>query len=135
MVYCVSSLLHDIGTTDPKDTDSSDTTTTTEGTTPSPQTPLACTRERLLHLLGEMNTRPHLRKMLLWPVVVAGIGAEDEVERRFVEGELGWISMAAGTAGGLVARGFLRERAWGLRRGERGWDGVFEGGGGYLFAI
>lgn len=135
-VYCVASLLYDATTT-------TTTTTTTEGTegtntTPSaPQALLAGTRKTLLHLLRKVETRLQLRKMLLWPVVVAGIGAESEEERLFVEGELGWISTAAGTAGGLVAKGFLRERVWAMGRDprKRGWDGVFEGCGGYLFAI
>lgn len=123
MIYCVSSLLCDA--TPPPDSPS------------VPETFLADTRKTLLHLLTEMKTRPQLRKMLLWPVFVAGVGAVDEVERGFVEGELRWISGAAGTAGGLVARGFLRERVWTVGRGpgKSGWDGVFEGGGGWLFAI
>lgn len=129
MIYCVSSLLYD-ATPPPPDTAPPDSSSVRE-------TFLADTRKTLLHLLGEMKTRPQLRKMLLWPVFVAGIGAQREAERVFVDEELGWISSAAGTAGGLVARGFLREKVWRMGRnpGKGGWDGVFEGGGGWLFAI
>ena len=86
-----------------------------------------------------------LRKLLLWPLVVAGIEAEnDPATQQFVADELRWISVALGTASPLVAREVLERRVWGPGRmrtrmgmamgsGAGGWEGLWERG--YVFVV
>ncbi|KAK1832600.1 arginine metabolism regulation protein II [Podospora conica] len=127
-LYCIASLLHHTS-----DTSSGGVTFPQL----SPQTVLASTRKRsqemLLQELGKIQACAQLRKMLLWPVVMAGIGAGDEATRSVIENELDWISKTMGTASPLLARRFLKGRVWDLGLGMGEWTGMFDRA--YMFAI
>lgn len=90
----------------------------------------AC-RSVLLSRLREACRSTQLRKLVLWPLVVAGIEAEDHGTKRFVLEELKWISSSLGTAAPLVARNFLEQRVWRETRGV--WDNLF--GQSYVFVL
>jgi hypothetical protein len=80
----------------------------------------------LLDRLREVSKCSQLRKLVLWPLFVAGIEAEDEATRRFITAELRWISHALGTAAPLVAKDLLEKRVWRLRLGGDAWDCLFD---------
>jgi hypothetical protein len=80
----------------------------------------------LLNRLREVSSCTQLRKLILWPLVVAGVEAEDEDTKLFVVGELVWISNALGTATPLVAKELLESRVWSLGLGGRSWGGLFD---------
>lgn len=119
-IYCIASLLHDT-------CDGSEQS----GTHQNPGEVLARARDACRSvLLGRLrvaraNTR--LRKLVLWPLVVAGVEADDDETKHLVSEELKWISTSLGTAAPLVAKDFLEKRAWGLERARRGcWDDLFD---------
>ncbi|KAF4461108.1 C6 zinc finger domain-containing [Fusarium albosuccineum] len=78
------------------------------------------------------NSKLQLRKLLLWPLVIAGIEVDvnDEESKRFILGELAWISKVVGTAPPLVARDFL-VKLWAsdwipTGYGRGGWNTIFD---------
>ncbi|KAF5009389.1 hypothetical protein FDECE_4380 [Fusarium decemcellulare] len=78
------------------------------------------------------NSKLQLRKLLLWPLVIAGIEVDvnDEKSKRFILGELAWISKVVGTAPPLVARDFL-VKLWAsdwipTGYGRGGWNTIFD---------
>jgi len=75
-----------------------------------------------------------LRKLVIWPLVIAGIGirTEDEDTQEFILKELAWISKEVGIAAPLLAREFLR-KVWLSPVEDRKWDGLFDRP--YLFAV
>ncbi|PWI71737.1 hypothetical protein PCL_11831 [Purpureocillium lilacinum] len=95
----------------------------------------------LLHHLQVIaaDANSQLRKMVIWPLVMAGIEVDpmDEASRRFIEGELGWMSRTLGIASPLIGRQFLgrlwaSRASWHQRRGQS-WDGLFDRP--YIFAL
>jgi hypothetical protein len=127
-IYCMASLFQDAEPCTPGDT-----------APPGQLVPevLASARKAcssvLLSRLREVSRCAQLRKMILWPLFVAGVEAEDEATERFITGELQWISNALGGAAPLVAKDLLEKRVWGLRSGRRSWDGLFDQP--YVFVI
>ncbi|EAQ93762.1 predicted protein [Chaetomium globosum CBS 148.51] len=87
----------------------------------------------LLSRLQEVSKCTQLRKQLLWPLFMAGVEAEDEEAKRFVTGELRWISNALGTAAPLVAKDLLENRVWKLEMGKGCWDAMFDQS--YVFVL
>lgn len=88
------------------------------------------------------NKVRQLRKLVLWPLVIAGIvsrGEGAEVQS-FILDELSHVSRALGTASPLVARDLL-SRLWARHRSgprsmyreERSWDDLFDRS--YCFAV
>jgi len=75
-----------------------------------------------------------LRKLVIWPLVIAGIGTGtgDEDTKGFILKELAWISKAVGIAAPLLAREFL-QKVWMRPVEDRRWDGLFDRP--YLFAV
>ncbi|KND89985.1 hypothetical protein TOPH_05269 [Tolypocladium ophioglossoides CBS 100239] len=78
------------------------------------------------------DTKAHMRKLVLWPMVLAGIEADpvDEASTRFIEHELVWLSSTLGTASPLVGRRFLqglwrRAARWHDEQGQT-WNGLFD---------
>ncbi|KAM5351185.1 hypothetical protein ACJ41O_003908 [Fusarium nematophilum] len=78
------------------------------------------------------SAKPQLRKLLIWPLVVAGIEVDvnDEASKKLIEGELRWVSKVVGSASPLVGRDFLT-RLWrsdwiatGYGRGS--WSSIFD---------
>lgn len=94
--------------------------------------------QSLIGNLRKISSGPilQLRKLIFWPVAIAGILAEDENERNFLVGELVFISRELGTAAALVARDFL-VRLWSKEKhdphAKRRWDDKFDRP--YIFAI
>ncbi|GAB1318370.1 Arginine metabolism regulation protein II [Madurella fahalii] len=88
-------------------------------------------RSVLLSRLREACGSTQLRKLVLWPLVVAGIEAEDHATKRFVLEELQWISSSLGTAAPLIAKDFLEQRVWRCKRGA--WDSLFDQS--YVFVL
>ncbi len=88
---------------------------------------------KLLHHLQEMRSHKQLRKMVLWPLVMAGIQAHEKTERRCVADELTWVSSALGTTAPLVARRLLETRVWGMGVAGWKWDEMFDQE--YVFAV
>lgn len=91
-------------------------------------------RDRLLRDLRQTSadTNGHLRKLVLWPLVILGLkldpgDEEQEAARRYVISELEWESAALGTASPLVARDLL-QRLWRSSRGGLGarWESLFD---------
>ncbi|KAK3309459.1 fungal-specific transcription factor domain-containing protein [Chaetomium strumarium] len=80
----------------------------------------------LVSRLREICRYSQLRKMVLWPLVVAGIEAEEDTTKQFVVSELRWISNALGTAAPLVAKDLLVKRVWKLGLGKGTWDTLFD---------
>ena len=138
-IYCIASLLHDTVETGACRGNSYGPNINANNTDPhlNPQEVLAKARKTcrsiLLGRLREVSKCTQLRKMVLWPLVVAGIEAEDEATKRFVLDELRWISNALGTASPLVARDFLEKRVWGLELRRRSWDALFDQS--YVFVL
>lgn len=73
-----------------------------------------------------------LRKMLIWPLVIAGIEVDvnDEASKKLICGELAWISKVVGTASPLVAHDFL-SKLWKsdwipTGYGRRSWNSIFD---------
>ncbi|KXX82205.1 Arginine metabolism regulation protein II [Madurella mycetomatis] len=125
-IYCIASLLYDNG----------------EGCSGGNMDPYLGPREVLFKarnvcrsvLLGrlrEASRSTQLRKLVLWPLVVAGIEAEDNSSKHFVLEELKWISNSLGTATPLIARDFLEQHVWRRTRGV--WDGLFDQS--YVFVL
>lgn len=118
-IYCIASLLHQ------------------EDDQIRPRQALHDTREvcrrNLVSRLHEVTNCTRLRKLVLWPLVVAGLEAEDETTKEFVVGELAWTSNALGTAAPLVAKDLLENRVWRLGLGRRGWGELFDQP--YVFVI
>jgi len=80
-----------------------------------------------------------LWKLLIWPLVIAGIEAPpgDEISKSFVREQLAWLSASLGTSSPLVAKRLL-EKVW--QSGEswlcgdrRRWDVIFDHP--YVFVI
>ncbi|KAK4236604.1 hypothetical protein C8A03DRAFT_45407 [Achaetomium macrosporum] len=128
-IYCIASLLHDttefsadasriLGSHDPSNADL------------ATHEMLATARKTcasiLVSRLRETCRYTQLRKLVLWPLVVAGIEAENDATKQFVVGELRWISNALGTAVPLVAKDLLENRVWKLGLGRRSWDTLFD---------
>jgi hypothetical protein len=128
-IYCISSLLHD--TTDffagelliPGSSDPSHGHPATHDALATARKTCAAV---LVSRLREICKYSQLRKMVLWPVVVAGIEAEDDTTRQFVVGELRWISNALGIAAPLVAKDLLVKRVWKLGLEKGSWDTLFD---------
>ncbi|KAK4096852.1 hypothetical protein N658DRAFT_435215 [Parathielavia hyrcaniae] len=87
----------------------------------------------LLNRLREISRCSQLRDLVLWPLFVAGVEAEDDATKQFITGELQRISNALGGAAPLVARDLLQRRVWRLGRGRRSWDGLFDQS--YVFVV
>lgn len=85
-------------------------------------------RRVLMGGLREANKCTRLRKLVLWPLLVAGVEAaeDDDATRMFVGDELRWISKTLGTAAPLVARDLLEKNIWARGLGRGGWDGLFD---------
>jgi len=94
------------------------------------------------------DTCDQLRKLVIWPLVIAGIISEsdddDDVNtRRFVLDELAWTSKTLGIVAPLLGREFLQRRVWAGgsssnnnfgKRGRMGkWGDLFDRA--YLFAM
>lgn len=133
-LYCISSLLD---TTDTAATSSHPTGLVTKTIT------LRKTYyyNVLMHSLKEiaLSQTHQLRKLVLWPLVIAGLHTDlgHKDDRRFIAGELEWISRILGIATPLVANDFL-EKLW--QNGERSgccdgsrWDNLFDRP--YVFAV
>lgn len=94
-----------------------------------PRVVLAKTREAcrlvLLDRLREVSKCAQLRKLVFWPLFVAGIEAEDVATQQFIAAELRWISHALGTAAPMVAKDLLG-RVWGQGLGRGGWECLFD---------
>ncbi|KAL2194770.1 fungal-specific transcription factor domain-containing protein [Corynascus similis CBS 632.67] len=141
-VYCLASLLHDTMTSS-----KSDTTKTggepypysNSNTGPNPDLKRIVAEARkmyastLISKLKEASKDARLRKLVLWPLFVAGVEAGNEDARRFVAGELRWISNALGTATPLVARDLLEKRIWAFGLGKGSWDTIFDQS--YVFVV
>ncbi|KAK4129714.1 hypothetical protein N657DRAFT_653023 [Parathielavia appendiculata] len=125
-IYCMASLFQDVEPYSPDDT-----------VPPDPWNALTTARRTcasvLLSHLREVSRCPQLRKLGLWPLFVAGVEAEDEATKRFIAGELQWISNALGGAAPLVAKDLLEKRVWRLGTVRRSWDGLFDQS--YVFVI
>ncbi|KAK5653275.1 hypothetical protein OQA88_9174 [Cercophora sp. LCS_1] len=89
--------------------------------------------ETLVQQLRVVRAHTQLRKLMLWPLVVAGIETDDDEVKKFVLDELAWTSQAVGIAAPLLARQFLQDRAWRIPVGRRKWDDLFDRP--YLFAV
>lgn len=89
--------------------------------------------EVLVQQLRVVRGYTQLRKLVMWPLVVAGIETDNEEVKEIVLDELAWISQAVGIAAPLLARQFLRERVWGIPLESRKWDELFDRP--YLFAL
>ncbi|KAJ4287913.1 hypothetical protein N0V88_007533 [Collariella sp. IMI 366227] len=74
--------------------------------------------------LREVSKSTQLRKLVIWPLVIAGIEARDDASKRFVVDELQWVSHALGTAAPLVAKDLLEKHIWGLWKAN--WDDLFD---------
>jgi hypothetical protein len=125
-IYCISSLLHDeCGNSNRLDDQLGPRQVLNNARD-------AC-RRVLVSRLREVTSCTQLRKLVLWPLVVAGVEAEDEDTKKFVVGELTWVSNALGTAAPLVAKDLLENRVWRLGLGGRSWDELFDQP--YVFVI
>lgn len=117
-IYCIASLLEDHSSDGRLDPGQFEIMT---------QLREACCRA-LISGLREARQCPQLRKLVLWPLIVAGIETadEDDAVKRFVGDELRWISKTLGAAAPLVGKDLLERRVWtrGLRR--RRWDDLFD---------
>ncbi|KID84335.1 C6 zinc finger domain protein [Metarhizium guizhouense ARSEF 977] len=85
------------------------------------------------------DERGQLRKFTIWLLVVLGVVTDpsDETSKRFITGELKWISGHVGISSPLIAIDVL-EKIWqtsGTRADKKsvGWDGLFEKP--YIFAL
>ncbi|KAM5341582.1 hypothetical protein ACJ41O_014613 [Fusarium nematophilum] len=89
--------------------------------------------DALLSNLRDIASNPNtqLRKLVIWPTVVAGIevDANDDASKAFILHELAWASKALGTASPLIAQELLR-KLWvsdEARTGrQRSWGDVFD---------
>ncbi|KAK4244933.1 hypothetical protein C7999DRAFT_16842 [Corynascus novoguineensis] len=134
-VYCLASLLHDTMTSSKSDTiktvgGSYPYSNPNAGPNPDLKRIVAEARKMyastLINKLKEASKNTQLRKLVLWPLFVAGVEAGNEDARRFVAGELRWISNALGTAAPLVARDLLEKRIWAFGLGKGSWDAIFD---------
>ncbi|KAL2256920.1 hypothetical protein VTK26DRAFT_920 [Humicola hyalothermophila] len=159
-IYCIASLV-------PDHVDPNSEASPPGSITPTPQPPPHLTvltsarqtcRRILFTYLRKLATpvpqSTQLRKLVIWPLVVAGIeaggggggggdrsdgngtgGDGDEDMRRFVADELKWMSAALGIASPLVAREFLERRVWerGWEKRRRSWEELFDKS--YVFAV
>lgn len=133
-LYCISSLLQ------PEAIDQSSLLSDATGTR------LSHVRESVLATLlcnlryiatGRIS---HLRKLVLWPLVIGGIEIDptDEASKAFILGELAWVSANLGITSPLVAIDFLK-RLWcsperSCRVGKKDWwDELFDRP--YVFAV
>jgi hypothetical protein len=80
-----------------------------------------------------------LRKLLIWPMVIAGteVQPNDEISKSFVREQLAWLSMSLGTSSPLVAKKLLEQgwqsgESW-LCSNRRRWDVIFDRP--YVFVI
>ncbi|KFZ23719.1 hypothetical protein V502_01802 [Pseudogymnoascus sp. VKM F-4520 (FW-2644)] len=86
----------------------------------------------LVKIFSATDGTAQMRKLLLWPLVIAGIetGSDDCSFRLFVSAQLNWMSSALGTFAPIEARQFL-ESHWRsvdsclLPQGEP-WDSMFD---------
>lgn len=89
----------------------------------------SCRRSLLGGLKEVASGDEHLRKMVMWPLFVAGAQSQNNVDgsRSFVLQELTWVSRALGTASPLVACDLLKKR-WAAEDDDSGnaWDGMFD---------
>lgn len=126
-IYCIGSLLHE----------EADTSGLMPDAPPTRQQILAEVRKMcastLLSRLHEVSKCTQLRKLVLWPLFIAGVEAGDQDTKRFVTDELRWISNALGTAAPLVAKDLLENRVWKLDVGKGGWDAMFDQS--YVFVL
>lgn len=76
---------------------------------------------------GSTSLGSQLRKVVVWPLVIAGIELpeEEHVSRRFILKELRWISHAIGTYSTAGAAMFL-EGLWARKLPQGGWDEWFD---------
>ncbi|RYP76215.1 hypothetical protein DL769_003686 [Monosporascus sp. CRB-8-3] len=81
--------------------------------------------ERLIQLLKQALSIPHLRNCLMWPLIVLGARAvyESADDREFVDEQLKELSRVGGTALPLTAEAALK-RFW--ASGKTGWDDCFD---------
>ncbi|KAK4040943.1 fungal-specific transcription factor domain-containing protein [Parachaetomium inaequale] len=130
-IYCISSLLHDNAS------GPCENTGVPGDPHLSPKQVLAKEREAyvsmLVSRLRDVIECTHLRKLVLWPLFVAGAEVEDETTKRFVADELRWISNALGTAAPLVAKDLLENRVWALGLGRGSWGALFDQS--YVFVL
>ncbi|KAK3299867.1 fungal-specific transcription factor domain-containing protein [Chaetomium fimeti] len=130
-IYCIASLLHEaVGSPDQNTELVADAPLTRWEVLTEVRSMYAST---LLSRLHQVSKCTQLRKLVLWPLFVMGVEAEDEETKRFVMGELRWISNALGTAAPLVAKDLLEKRVWKLGMGKGGWDAMFDQS--YVFVL
>lgn len=81
--------------------------------------------DRLLKSIKEAIKSPRLTKLVVWPLVAAGVEAvyRGEATRNYIETSLTDLSRALGTSSPLKARAVLR-RYW--QKGVPGWDECFD---------
>lgn len=89
-------------------------------------------RIMLVQQLQSITTCRLLRKLLLWPLMVAGLETDDADTQRFILDELAWLSKDLGIAAPLLGRQFLRTRVWPVALQRRTWEKLFDRD--YLFA-
>ncbi|KAH6853258.1 fungal-specific transcription factor domain-containing protein [Chaetomium sp. MPI-CAGE-AT-0009] len=130
-IYCIASLLHEaVGSPAHNTGLLADTPLTRREVLAEVRKMCAST---LLSRLQEVSKCTQLRKLVFWPLFVMGVEAEDEDTKRFVTGELRWISHALGTAAPLVAKDLLQHRVWKLAMRKGGWDAMFDQS--YVFVV
>lgn len=121
-LYCISSLLEPEGTQLEQPASAID-----QPSAGVDNAALALTyRNDLLGNLERVSSAPHsqLRKLVLWPLVIAGIELDntDTASKTFIVFELEWMSRSLGTASPLVAKEYLT-RLWSTGRSKvHGWD-------------
>ncbi|KAL2128554.1 hypothetical protein VTI74DRAFT_9026 [Chaetomium olivicolor] len=127
-IYCISSLFQDTVSLDAASYNPKDMMHP-NSVSPSKHM-LAKARQHcasvLFNRLQQVSKTTQLRKLVIWPLVIAGIGAEDDTTKRFVVDELRWISNALGTAVPLVAKDLLENRVWGLSKRDKAWNDLFD---------
>ncbi|UNI17046.1 hypothetical protein JDV02_003424 [Purpureocillium takamizusanense] len=138
-LYCISSLL---GTEVARGMRPSANTTTysdTCGGVNAMRVEYCSSLLRDLRAIAGDDVNPQLRKMVIWPLVMAGIEVDpmDEASQRFIEGELGWMSRTLGIASPLIGRQFLG-RLWAFpvswhQKSDQSWEGLFDRP--YIFAL
>lgn len=97
-------------------------------------------RASLLAALRRISsaTANHHRKLIMWPLMIAGITASPHEydDMKFIQTELIWISRNFGTASAVVAHTYL-SRLWSSGRqcwpSAESWDSLFDQA--YIFAL
>ena len=86
----------------------------------------------LIKIFSATDGTAQMRKLLLWPLVIAGIesGSDDSSFRLFITAQLNWMSSALGTFAPIEAKQFL-ESLWRSLDNhpshlEKPWDSMFD---------